>query len=196
MQEQHVEMKVSWDEYHRAIELLALKLHSSDWKFDQILCLARGGLRIGDVFSRVFKVPLAILSVSSYRDENGTKQSELNISSTITATVPFLSGNVLVIDDLVDSGVSIREVMKILPQMFPKIVSLKSAVIWYKEKSCIEPDFYLEHVLGNPWIVQPFEVYDGLQIADLEEIDQSRKSKFIEPKLNKAVLVSLTSQTS
>jgi hypoxanthine phosphoribosyltransferase len=196
MQEQHVEMKVSWDEYHRAIELLALKVHSSHWKFDQILCLARGGLRIGDVFSRVFKVPLAILSVSSYRDKNGTKQSELNISSTMTATVPYLSGNVLVIDDLVDSGGSIREVMRILPQMFQEIVSLKSAVIWYKQNSSVEPDFYLEHVLGNPWIVQPFEVYDRLQIADLDVVDQSRESKFKEPKLYNTVLVSLDSQTS
>ena len=37
---------VSWDEYNRAIEKLALTVHESGWKFDQILCLARGGLRL------------------------------------------------------------------------------------------------------------------------------------------------------
>ena len=52
---------VGWDEYHRLIELLALQVHASGWKFDQILCLARGGLRVGDQLSRIYDVPLAIL---------------------------------------------------------------------------------------------------------------------------------------
>ena len=40
---------VSWDEYHLLIERLAIQVHKSGWEFDQILCLARGGLRPGDV---------------------------------------------------------------------------------------------------------------------------------------------------
>jgi len=43
---------VSWDEYHMLIERLALKIAGSGWEFDQILCLARGGMRPGDVLSR------------------------------------------------------------------------------------------------------------------------------------------------
>ena len=39
---------VSWDEYHMLIERVALKVHASGWEFDQILCLARGGMRPGD----------------------------------------------------------------------------------------------------------------------------------------------------
>ena len=39
---------VNWEEYHRLIERLALKVHESGWKFDQVLCLARGGVRPGD----------------------------------------------------------------------------------------------------------------------------------------------------
>jgi uncharacterized protein len=60
-------MYVSWDEYHMLIERLALKVHASGWEFDQILCLARGGMRPGDVLSRVFDKPLAIMATSSYR---------------------------------------------------------------------------------------------------------------------------------
>ena len=40
---------VSYDEYHNLIEKLALKVHQSGWEFDTILCLARGGMRPGDV---------------------------------------------------------------------------------------------------------------------------------------------------
>ncbi len=53
---------VSWDEYHRLIERLALIVHQSGWKFDKIVCLARGGVRVGDVLSRIFDVPLGILA--------------------------------------------------------------------------------------------------------------------------------------
>ena len=49
---------VSWDEYHLLIERLALKVAHTGWQFDQILCLARGGMRPGDVLSRVFDKPL------------------------------------------------------------------------------------------------------------------------------------------
>ena len=56
---------VSWDEYHMLTERLALKVHASGWEFDQILCLARGGMRPGDVLSRVFDKPLAIMSTRS-----------------------------------------------------------------------------------------------------------------------------------
>ena len=58
---------VSYDEYHSLIEKLAIKVHQSGWTFDTILCLARGGMRPGDILSRIFDCPLAIMSTSSYR---------------------------------------------------------------------------------------------------------------------------------
>ena len=71
---------VSWEEYHQLIERLALKVHASGWEFDQILCLARGGLRPGDMISRIFNVPLGIMSTSSYRDDGGTLQGRLEMA--------------------------------------------------------------------------------------------------------------------
>jgi len=56
---------VSWDEYNRSVEKLCVAVRDSGWEFNQIVCIARGGLRVGDVVSRVFKRPLAILFTSS-----------------------------------------------------------------------------------------------------------------------------------
>jgi len=75
---------VSYDEYHNLIEKLAIKIHQSAWEFDTILCLARGGMRPGDVLSRIFDKPLAIMSTSSYRSEGGTLQGHLDIARYIT----------------------------------------------------------------------------------------------------------------
>lgn len=75
---------VSYDEYHNQIEKLAIKVHQSGWEFDTILCLARGGMRPGDILSRIFQKPLAIISTSSYRANAGTVQGQLDIAKYIT----------------------------------------------------------------------------------------------------------------
>ena len=108
---------VSWDEYHMLIERLALKVAHSGWQFDQILCLARGGMRPGDVLSRVFHKPLAIMSTSSYRSEGGTVQGHLDIARYITMPQGELAGRVLLVDDLADSGVTLKAVVERLRAM-------------------------------------------------------------------------------
>jgi hypoxanthine phosphoribosyltransferase len=159
---------VSWDEYHRIIEKLVLNVHASGWQFDQVLCLARGGLRPGDVFSRIFDVPLAILSTSSYREEAGTVRSELDIGKHITMSRGALSGRVLVVDDLVDSGVTLDKVLHHLKENYAPVTEVKSAVIWWKACSSLKPDFYVDYLPTNPWIHQPFEEYDSLRPHQLE----------------------------
>jgi hypoxanthine phosphoribosyltransferase len=154
---------VSWDEYNRLVERLALKVYESGWKFDQVLCLARGGVRPGDVFSRIFDVPLAILSTSSYREEAGTVRGDLDIAKYMTMTKGPLAGKILLVDDLADSGVTLDKVTRHLSDNFAGVTEVKSAVIWLKGCSSIRPDYFLEELPHNPWIHQPFEDYDGLR---------------------------------
>ena len=154
---------VSWDEYHRSIVKLGLMIQESGWKFDQVLCLAHGGLRPGDVLSRIFDVPLAILSTSSYREESGTVRGNLDIAKYITMTRGSLSGRVLVVDDLVDSGVTLERVQLHIRENFPMVEEVKSAVLWCKGCSSVRPDFYLDYLQTNPWIHQPFEEFDSLR---------------------------------
>jgi hypoxanthine phosphoribosyltransferase len=157
---------VSWDEYHLLIERLALKVHNSQWPFDQILCLARGGMRPGDVLSRVFDKPLAIMATSSYRTESGTIQGRLDMAKYITLPKGELAGRVLLVDDLADSGITLRAVVDRLRKL-PSIIELRSAVIWVKGLSGYTPDYFVEMLPTSPWIQQPFEAYDSLRPEDL-----------------------------
>lgn len=77
---------VTWERYHRLIELLALQIHDSKWEFDHIIAIARGGLRVGDQLSRIFDKPLAIMSTSSYVEEGGTVRGKLLVSEHLTMT--------------------------------------------------------------------------------------------------------------
>ncbi len=156
------DLYVDWDEYHRQIERLGLAIHESGWDFDSLLCLARGGLRVGDVISRIYDMPLAILAASSYREAAGKSQGVLDIGEYITMTQSELSGHLLLVDDLVDSGVTLNRVVVHLRQRYPAVTELRSAVIWYKACSSFVPDYYVEYLPTNPWIHQPFEVYDAM----------------------------------
>ena len=156
------DLYVDWDEYHRQIERLGLAIHESGWHFDSLLCLARGGLRVGDVISRIYDMPLAILAASSYREAAGKSQGVLDIGEYITMTQSELSGHLLLVDDLVDSGVTLNRVVVHLRQRYPAVTELRSAVIWYKACSSFVPDYYVEYLPTNPWIHQPFEVYDAM----------------------------------
>ena len=79
---------MSWDEYNTLTERLAHIVHGSGYQFNQIICIARGGLRVGDVLSRIFELPLAILSTHSYAAEGGKVRGELIVAEHMTMTRP------------------------------------------------------------------------------------------------------------
>jgi hypoxanthine phosphoribosyltransferase len=123
-------------------------------------------MRPGDVLSRIFDKPLAIMSTSSYRADAGTIQGRLDLAKYITLPKGELAGRVLLVDDLADSGVTLRAVVERLRSM-PAISELRTAVIWVKGVSSYVPEYFVETLPTSPWIHQPFEEYDGLRPAEL-----------------------------
>jgi hypoxanthine phosphoribosyltransferase len=87
-------------------------------------------MRPGDVLSRIFDKPLAIMSTSSYRAESGTVQGHLNIARYITTPKGEIAGKVLLVDDLADSGHTLHAVLEMLRTSYKPITGLRSAVIW------------------------------------------------------------------
>ena len=160
---------VSYDEYHNLIEKLAIKIHQSGWQFDTILCLARGGMRPGDILSRIFDKPLAIMSTSSYRAEAGTVQGHLDIAHYITTPKGEIAGRVLLVDDLADSGLTLNKVVEMLRGKYSKVTELRTAVLWTKGLSKFTADYSVEFLPTNPWIHQPFESYDSMGAQKLLE---------------------------
>ncbi len=162
------DLYVTWAQYHRLIERLAVQVHESGWRFDAIVCLARGGLRVGDVLSRLFALPLGVLFTSSYREGGGTEQSSLQIADAISSASPLPGPRWLLVDDMVDSGATFAQVLPVLKARYPHVSEIRSAVLWGKGHSVITPDFVVEELPHNPWIHQPFERYDTVRFDDLK----------------------------
>lgn len=157
MQHDHI----NWQQYIDLCERLVARVAQSGWQFDSLLCLARGGMRPGDFFSRVYSKPLAIMTTSSYREAAGTVQGHLDISRYITG-MSDLKGKLLLVDDLCDSGVTIKKVVEHLRANYPQITEIRVAVIWVKACSVFQPDYCVVQYEDSPWIHQPFEAYDDL----------------------------------
>ncbi len=164
------DLYVSWNDYHHAIERLAAQVHASGFRFNQIICLARGGLRVGDMLSRIFNQPLGVLATQSYfanQDKSSEFQGELTIGQHMAKVNERLGDRVLLVDDLVDSGKTMQVVTAHLRNRYPGIDHVKTAVIWKKGCSVFTPDFWADDLPHNPWIHQPFEIYDTLKPEEL-----------------------------
>ena len=75
------DLHISWEEYNKKTEQLASMVYKDGWEFNQVVCIAKGGMRVGDIMARIFDVPLAVLSVESYRGEGVKNKSCLLYTS-------------------------------------------------------------------------------------------------------------------
>lgn len=165
------DLHVSWSDYHQKIETLAAKIYHSNWQFNQILCLAKGGLRVGDILCRIYDQPLAILATASYTGPGKQERGSLTFASNLTMTTPHLGSHILLVDDLVDSGVTLQKTIPWLNKYYgSQIEEIRTAVLWYKACSAIAPDYYVDYLPDNPWIHQPFEHYERMNPVELAAI--------------------------
>ncbi|NEQ96940.1 MAG: phosphoribosyltransferase [Cyanothece sp. SIO2G6] len=165
------DLYVSWSEYHQKIEQLAAIVHSSDWKFNQIVCIAKGGLRIGDIFARIFDQPLAIMSTASYGGAGNRVRGSIVFSRDLSMTTTNLGSHILLVDDLADSGVTLKRTADWLNHYHGFYIDeVRTAVLWYKDCSVIKPDYYVDYLADNPWIHQPFEKYEEMSPSDLSGV--------------------------
>lgn len=148
---------VSWEEYCILVKSLANQIKPEIGQFDQLLCLARGGMLLGDAFSRIFNLPLAVMFTSSYR--LAAKQGSLYIDDKIAKQTNDMGKKVLLLDDLVDSGVTMKNVVEHLKSQY-ELSLIKTATLWCKETSVYVPDYFVEKT-DETWIVQPFEIFEN-----------------------------------
>ena len=91
---------IDWKEYNLIVEKLAIQVHESGYKPNLLIGIARGGLPITDVLSRIFKLKCAYLAVESYSGKGiEDQQGELVFSREMSSTVQDMKGNILLCYD-------------------------------------------------------------------------------------------------
>ena len=71
--------------------------------------------------------------------------------------------------------IEIRLEKRIIPTTEPiknNIEDIKTATLWKKQQSTFNPDYCAVTLKANPWIVQPFEIYEEIRIEDIKKKHQ------------------------
>ena len=166
---------VSWEEYNSTVEKLAISIDESGYKPTLLVGIMRGAAPMIDVLSRIFKLKCAYLAVESYSGKGIEDEQGDIVFSREMSSITNMVGRILLCDDLSDTGITLNKSIGWLENYKPikgKIESIKTATLWKKKKSTFEPDFCANKLPDNPWIVQPFEIYEELRIEQIKKKHQ------------------------
>lgn len=152
MRGENGQIYVSWEEFDKLSTKLAEKIKSDNIEFNGIVSIARGGLVVGRVLSD--KLDLPLFTVHTKRYEIGNNHTTKSVASGVITGNRELSGNVLVVDDLTNTGMTLEKVISKLKRM-EEVKLIKSATIFNKSKSKFKPNYFVKNT--DKWIVFPYE---------------------------------------
>ena len=117
----------------------------ADFDPDTLLAVARGGLTLGHFMAQGMDTR-RLFALNSIHYDKTQKLDTLEVFN-----IPDLSTakRVLIVDDIIDSGETLREVLRMLKEQYPHC-EFKLATIFYKPTAVIEADYTLEK--AHDWI--------------------------------------------
>ena len=111
---------VSWEDYNRTVEKLAIMIDESGYKPDILIGIMRGAAPMIDVLSRIFKLKCAYLAVESYSGKGvEDEQGDIVFSREMSSIAPNMGGRILLCDDLSDTGITFNKSIDWLKQYDP-----------------------------------------------------------------------------
>ena len=134
-------MYVGWQEMHMLCILLATRISERNYK--KIVGISRGGLVPGVILSQALDVPFEPLQ---WQTRDGNKKDTLSVALKATGNPE----DILFVDDICDSGLTIKEIRNIFPE--------SQWAVLYSKKGNMGIDFTGERLYNNKqWIVFPWE---------------------------------------
>ena len=139
-----------WSKVDEAIWTLVDHVRK-EYNVDIIVGIARGGLIPAVRMSHIMdNILMRVMDVKFYTDiERHTEMPEI----TVPLTEPVQGKNVLIVDDVADTGKTLKVVKEDIIQKGARDVRI--AVIAKKPKSIVDPDYYIFQT--DKWIIFPWE---------------------------------------
>ena len=164
---------ISFKEYLDTVEKLSIEINKA-YNPTVLVGIMRGAAPIIDILSRILKLPTAYVVIQSYsgkglEDHQGDLIFSREISS-IASEKDFKK--VLLVDDLSDTGLTLNKSIEWLKNYNPiknHINEIKTACLWKKKSSKFIPDFCPILLDSDPWIVQPTEHYEEIDINKIKK---------------------------
>ena len=165
---------ISWDESYDLGRRLAYEVKRSGFRPDLIVAIGRGGY----VPARVVSDFLLFSLLASIKIEHwDTAACERPLASVrFPLAVDVQSQKVLIIDDVTDTGKTLRTAVDYMKEL--GAAEVRTGVLQHKTVSPFVPDYYAEKVAEWRWIIYPWAAHEdlvGLAERVLSEEDQSAR---------------------
>ncbi|MCX8188548.1 MAG: phosphoribosyltransferase [Nitrososphaeria archaeon] len=144
----------SWNDIFEMCVEGASRIIDMGIKFDLIVTLSRGGLVPARIMSDFLEINDVIVLDVKYYTGFG-KRSDKPIIREISQVL-VNSKNVLLVDDVVDSGESLKAAVEYIKGLNPKC--LKVFTLHVKPNRVIDPDIYVSET--SAWIIYPWELFE------------------------------------
>lgn len=139
------EKYVSWDEIQGLCRFMASRIHREAPELTKILAVTRGGLIPAGIIARELGIRhIETIGIGSY---DGMVQGELRILKDCHSDY---GRDVLVIDDLADTGAT----LKLLRE---RLVNPRVATLFVKPEGRGAVDWFVEEVPQNTWVRFPWD---------------------------------------
>jgi len=144
-------LNINWETYKKDAQMLFEKLDrpvkGKIARFNKIACITRGGLMLTDYLARKLSIRyIETVCIYSYTDKN--QKTSLKV---VPESKPIDERKGwLIVDDLIDSGETLKEVKKLYP-------NAKVAVLYKKPYSPEGVADYVSRDVEDVWIKFPWE---------------------------------------
>ncbi len=154
-------VRVSWNEIHRQMREMAGWVHDlmqNGRPVEIVVGVSRGGLPFAAVLARELNIKenIETIGVTSYRGEDKVSGAKIikPIHPELLAKVRNGGENMVILDDLVDTGGTFRELRKIWPNAL-------YVTIYSKPEGEDMVDLRFLQAPQNSWVVFPWDARDG-----------------------------------
>jgi hypothetical protein len=149
---------ISWDDLGQEMFHLAQKILAKAERYDRIVALAKGGV----TFARALADHLNIKEISSIQIEfySGIGQTKKTPVITQTLPVSIRDNNILIVDDIVDSGETMQLATDYL--RYHGIKNVATCTLISKPWSKYQVDFYVHP--SEAWVIFPYESRETIQL--------------------------------
>lgn len=160
----------TWNKIYDSLLNQSQKIQKQTEKIDLILGISKGGLIPARILADFLQVSEIItIQVKFYIGIAQTHDKPIIIQP---LTVNLSGKKILVVDDIADTGKSLKIVIEHLESL--GITEIKTATLYLNNRSVIKPDFYEE--ITDKWVVFPWEIKETVQKI-VKEHKSKRESK-------------------
>jgi len=146
----------TWSQIYDLLLCQAQKIRGT-YHPDVVIGIARGGLVSARILTDLLEAPqLCMIQVEFYVDVAKT-ETEPTLKQPLTVTVG--GKKVLLVDDIADSGASLKLAVSHLQTQ--GAAEVKTATLYFKPKSVVKPDFYEKQT--RCWVIFPWDLKETLR---------------------------------